>query len=55
MVSIKLATKQKAEEVLMKKRQEIYLGWVSLIAGLEYGMERWNGKWNGTVNVHNYS
>ena len=29
--------------------------WVSLIAGLEYGMEQWNGKWNGTVNVHNYS
>jgi len=28
---------------------------VSLIAGLEYGMERWNGKWNGMVNVHNYS
>jgi len=29
--------------------------WVSLIAGLEYGMEWWNGKWNGMVNVHNYS
>ena len=28
---------------------------VSLIAGMEYGMERWNGKWNGTVNVHSYS
>ena len=28
---------------------------VSLIAGLEYGMEQWNGKWNGMVNVHNYS
>ena len=25
---------------------------VSLIAGMEYGMERWNGKWNGTVSVH---
>ena len=25
---------------------------VSLIAGMVYGMERWNGKWNGTVNVH---
>ena len=24
---------------------------VPLIAGLEYGMEWWNGKWNGTVNV----
>ena len=24
--------------------------WVSLITGLEYGTERWNGKWNGTVN-----
>ena len=23
--------------------------------GLEYGMEWWNGKWNGTVNAHNYS
>ena len=23
--------------------------WVSLIAGMEYGMERWNGIWNGTV------
>ena len=29
--------------------------WVSLIAGMEYGMERWNGKWKGTVNVHSYS
>ena len=19
------------------------------------GMERWNGKWNGTMNVHSYS
>ena len=28
---------------------------VSLITGLEYGIEQWNGKWNGTVNVHNYS
>ena len=28
---------------------------VSLIAGMEYGMERWNGKWNGTVNIHSYS
>ena len=28
---------------------------VSLIAGLEYGMEQWNGKWNGMVNVHSYS
>ena len=28
---------------------------VSLIAGLKYGMERWNGKWNGTVNVHSYN
>ena len=23
-----------------------------LIAALEYGMEHWNGKWNGTVSVH---
>ena len=29
--------------------------WVSLISGMEYVMEWWNGKWNGTVNVHNYS
>jgi len=29
--------------------------WVFLIAGLKYGMEQWNGKWNGTVNVHSYS
>ena len=32
---------------------------VSLIAGMEYGMEQWNGKWNeiwnGAVNVHSYS
>ena len=28
---------------------------VSLITGLEYGTERWNGKWNGTVNVQCYS
>ena len=27
----------------------------SLITGMEYGMERWNGKWNGTVNVHSCS
>jgi len=27
----------------------------SLIAGLEYGMERWNGKRNGTMNVHSCS
>ena len=25
---------------------------VSLIAGREYGTEQWNGKWNGTENVH---
>ena len=25
--------------------------WVSLIAGLEYGMEWWNGKWNGMANI----
>ena len=30
-------------------------GRVSLIAGMEYVMERWNGKWNGTVNVYSYS
>lgn len=24
---------------------------LSLITGLEYGMELWNGKWNGTENV----
>ena len=23
----------------------------SVNAELEYGMERWNGKWNGTVNI----
>ena len=28
---------------------------VSLITGLEYGVEQWIGKWNGTVNVHSYS
>ena len=27
----------------------------SLIAELEYGTERWNGKWNGTVKVHSYN
>ena len=27
----------------------------SLVAGLEYGTERWNGKWNRTVNVHSYN
>ena len=30
-------------------------GGTSLMAGLEYGMEQWNGKWNGTVNVHSYT
>ena len=27
----------------------------SLIAGMEYGTEQWNGKWNGTVNIHSCS
>ena len=27
----------------------------SLITGMEYGTERWNGKWNGTVNIHSCS
>ena len=27
----------------------------SVEAGLEYGMEQWNGKRNGTVNVHKYT
>ena len=22
---------------------------------MEYGTERWNEKWNGTVNIHSYS
>ena len=26
--------------------------WVSLIAGLKYGMEWWNGNGNETVNIH---
>ena len=26
---------------------------VSLFAGLKYGMEPWNEKWNGMANVHN--
>ena len=26
-------------------------GWVSLIAELECEMERWSGKWNGTMNI----
>ena len=25
---------------------------VSLIPGLEHGMERWNGKWNGMTTLH---
>ena len=25
--------------------------WVSLIPGLKYGMEQWNGKWNGMEYV----
>ena len=28
------------------------LYWVSLITEMKYGMEQWNEKWNGTVNVH---
>ena len=28
---------------------------VSLITGMEYGTEQWNGKWNGTVNIHSCS
>ena len=28
---------------------------VSLIGEMEYGMEWWNEKWNGTMNVHSYS
>ena len=31
------------------------LKWASIIAGLEYGMEWWNGKWNETVKARNYS
>ena len=27
------------------------LGRVSVFAGLEYGMERWNGNWTGRLNV----
>ena len=27
----------------------------SLIAGMEYGTEQWNGKWNGTANIHSCS
>ena len=27
----------------------------SLFAGLEYGMEQWNGKWYGKMNAHSYS
>ena len=29
--------------------------WASLIGGMEYGAEHWNGKWNGTANVHSCS
>ena len=29
------------------------LGVFHAVSRLEYGMERWNGKWNGIVNVHN--
>ena len=25
------------------------------VSGVEYRMERWNGKWNGTVNIHGCS
>ena len=32
-----------------------FLSGVSLIAGMEYGMEWWNGKWNGMVNVRSYT
>ena len=28
---------------------------VSLITGIGYGTEQWNGKWNGTVDVHSCS
>ena len=28
---------------------------MSLITGMEYEMEQWNGRWNGMVNVHSYS
>ena len=48
---------QKTEQCLTVKCILVlatYAG-VSLITGLEYGIEQWNGKWNGTVNVHNYS
>ena len=26
-----------------------------IITGLEYGTERWNGKWNGTVSIYSCS
>ena len=39
----------------MNKLLYIASSWVSIINGLEYGNEQWNGKWNETVKVHSCS
>ena len=50
-----MATKYKQNSsdavLLIVHKLHVHCWWVSLIAGLEYGMKQWNRKWNGTVNV----
>ena len=40
---------------MIHRTESDILKWASIIAGLEYGMEWWNGKWNETVKARNYS
>ena len=42
------------EAILTQARIHCVFPTLTLIAAMEYGMERWNGKWNGMVNVHTY-
>ena len=46
---------QVLEILKCKYNESCTFGRASLIAGLKHGMERWNGKWNGTRNVHSCS
>ena len=44
-----------AKEALVIQSDWVFVNgmthWISLIAGLEYKMEWWNGEWNGTIGV----
>ena len=48
-------TQFRLQLAMIYRTESDMLKWASLIDGLEYGMEWWNGKWNEAVDVHNYS